>query len=321
MATLPSQAETYASVVIPSYNKWNTLRLTLESLTGQDTYPFEVVIADSGSTDGTLTEVEKFKDRLNLKVIRGKFSGRSGARNAGILEASSPIIIFLDADMITTPDFIKKHVSFHLRFNRNQNKALLGLEVRVNDEEELKVAQGDLNRFLKENPERASIKRSGDNPRKLPWYRTITGNLSLPRATLFKAGLFDLSFQGYGYEDIELGYRLHKLGVTLYHLQIPTFHLHPYTVEQRVETSKLAGRNLAKFFLKHGDKRIPLLLGINPFNKALKVLLGKAFDKWYKRAKTEQATALRGLPALIEDLYTQISKLESYEEYLRQYLL
>ncbi|RLL46918.1 glycosyltransferase [Oceanobacillus piezotolerans] len=62
-----------------------------------------------------------------------------------------------------------------------------------------------------------------------PWMAFLTGNVSLRKDLLDKAGLFNEKFVGYGYEDWELGYRLYKAGgiycasdkVTSYHQEHP----------------------------------------------------------------------------------------------------
>ncbi len=62
-----------------------------------------------------------------------------------------------------------------------------------------------------------------------PWMAFLTGNVSLRKDLLDKAGLFDEQFVGYGYEDWELGYRLYKSGgifrasdnITSYHQEHP----------------------------------------------------------------------------------------------------
>ena len=87
------------SVVIPSFQRANTLPRAIQSVLNQ-TYPhFEVIIVDDGSTDNTREIVEK--SCLLDKRIRYIFQHNQGpgaARNTGMQHASGEYIAFLDAD-------------------------------------------------------------------------------------------------------------------------------------------------------------------------------------------------------------------------------
>jgi glycosyltransferase involved in cell wall biosynthesis len=103
------------SVVIPLYNKRDFIEDTINSVFSQTVQPFEILIIDDGSTDGSYEKVIS----LNLPVvrlIRQQNSGVSGARNRGIEEAKGDWIAFLDADDIWLPEFLKKMMELHQRF-------------------------------------------------------------------------------------------------------------------------------------------------------------------------------------------------------------
>src|SRR5579864_5177617 len=103
------------SVVIPTYNRFHTLRALLEALNRQSLVPskFEVILVDSMSTDETEEFVRNFQTKFSFHYIRQENRGRSGARNRGIMEAHGKIVLFIDSDIIPTPDFLAKHVEFH----------------------------------------------------------------------------------------------------------------------------------------------------------------------------------------------------------------
>ena len=58
--------------------------------------PFEIIIVDDGSTDGTLDEIKKRYD--TVKIIYQQNKGVSSARNIGIKTASGCWVCFLDSD-------------------------------------------------------------------------------------------------------------------------------------------------------------------------------------------------------------------------------
>ena len=84
------------SVVIPTYNRVELLKRSIDSVINQTIKPFEIIIVDDGSNDGTEAMVKKNYD--SLKLIKQKNKGVSAARNSGIKASSGEWICFLDSD-------------------------------------------------------------------------------------------------------------------------------------------------------------------------------------------------------------------------------
>lgn len=88
------------TIVIPAKNEVGMLPKLLSSLARQD-YPgmaeTRVIVADAGSTDGTVEVALSFRDRLMVEVIEGGLP--SVGRNAGAKLATTPYVLFLDADV------------------------------------------------------------------------------------------------------------------------------------------------------------------------------------------------------------------------------
>ena len=81
------------SVVVPTYNRLDTLRHVIPSLLAQDVRrgEFEVVVADSNSTDGTAEYLAAVaKDAPFVRHLPGPYTGRASARNAGIARGAGP---------------------------------------------------------------------------------------------------------------------------------------------------------------------------------------------------------------------------------------
>lgn len=96
-----------ASIIIPMYNAEKHIAELLEALTKQVERNFEVIIIDDGSTDNSYKIATQTKTKFSLKIINQENQGPAVARNMGIKEAKSDIIIFLDSDCIPTKIFIK----------------------------------------------------------------------------------------------------------------------------------------------------------------------------------------------------------------------
>jgi len=83
------------SVIIPTYNRAQTVLRCVESVYAQTFENYEIWIIDDG-TDNTEDLLRPFADRLHYR--RGPASGVAAARNAGIASAQGAYVAFLDAD-------------------------------------------------------------------------------------------------------------------------------------------------------------------------------------------------------------------------------
>lgn len=98
------------SIIIPARNAETTLAVQLEALlaAGAD-QAHEVVVVDSGSTDGTMACAESFSQAFNrLIVLSAPAPGAATARNTGVAAASGELILFCDADDRVDPDWIRR---------------------------------------------------------------------------------------------------------------------------------------------------------------------------------------------------------------------
>jgi glycosyltransferase involved in cell wall biosynthesis len=93
------------SVVIPLYNKKNTIKRALDSVQAQTVKPEEIIVVNDGSSDGSEKIVYGYNHNL-IRLINQKNEGVSAARNRGIAEAKGDWIAFLDADDEWLPDFL-----------------------------------------------------------------------------------------------------------------------------------------------------------------------------------------------------------------------
>lgn len=96
------------SVVIPAYNRKLVLARALRSVYAQNLLPYEVIVVDDGSDDGTASWLEN--DWPQVKLIRQSQRGVSAARNAGIEVAQGDWIALLDSDDEWLPD--KLHMQY-----------------------------------------------------------------------------------------------------------------------------------------------------------------------------------------------------------------
>lgn len=239
------------SVVVPAYNQADLLGHALRALLDQTLAPdrYEVVVVDDGSTDDTPRVVEALAPRIRLVRFPAN-RGRSAARNAGIRAARAGLIVFVDSDVLVRPDFLDQHRRTHAGHGREVLSR--GPVVAVPS---VDAAAG------------ARVPRFAASPAYLD-----TANAGVARAALERAGMFDESFPGYGWEDLELGIRLRRAGVRrVFCPQAVAFHVQPPAqwadVENLVRKEDARARSAAYFYRKTPTLETRLLIQLTPAHR------------------------------------------------------
>lgn len=201
------------SIVIPLYNKEQSITKTLDSVLAQTYTDFEVIIVNDGSMDNSQGVVETYikslyseadcssKARLEIKnrqlqirLINQSNGGVCSARNRGIKEAHGEYIAFLDGDDLWAPTYLEE--LSHL-INEFPNKGLYAIGYRSINSNEVKDICNDNTEWLREEIVH-------------PWdgmLRIYTGSSSsAPRSLLLQLGGFDIRMT-HG-EDIDMWWRL-----------------------------------------------------------------------------------------------------------------
>ena len=99
------------SVIIPLYNRENTIRRAVDSILNQTYTNIEVLVVDDGSIDHSVQMLDKYIDDDRVKVFCQKQNrGANAARNRGIREAKGEYIAFHDSDDAWVPDKLEKQL-------------------------------------------------------------------------------------------------------------------------------------------------------------------------------------------------------------------
>ncbi len=163
------------SVVIPTFNRKNFVLEAIDSVVNQTVKPFEVIVIDDGSTDGTGGLIrKKYPD---IVYIYQENRGVSAARNKGIKIAKGDYIALLDSDDLWKKRKLEKHIDFI-----KQNP-----QFRISQTDELWIRNG---KFV--NPMKKHKKYGGFIfPQCLPLC------IVSPSAVIIEKGIFD----DYGFFD------------------------------------------------------------------------------------------------------------------------
>lgn len=104
----------YVTVIIPVYNREQTIGRAIESVQQQTFSDFELLLVDDCSKDNSIFVIEKYiKADERLRLIRADQNlGAAGARNLGINEAKGVYTAFQDSDDEWMPDKLERQLSF-----------------------------------------------------------------------------------------------------------------------------------------------------------------------------------------------------------------
>lgn len=194
------------SIVIPTYNRANSLKETLESLFLQN-FPankYEILICDDNSSDNTEEVVKELmrNKQHNLRYIKVKSSikGPGKVRNAGINQSLGKIIGFTDDDCIVSRNWIETAIECF-----KKHEEICGVCGTV-------TTIGDCKSRKFTIPRRVDVLSDNGS--------YVTSNVFYRKYALLEAGLFDTDMQYW--EDIELGWRVKKIGPILFE---PSLHV------------------------------------------------------------------------------------------------
>jgi cellulose synthase/poly-beta-1,6-N-acetylglucosamine synthase-like glycosyltransferase len=119
------------SVIVPARDAEATLPRALAGLAGQELdEPFEVIVVDNGSRDGTPALAEG-SPAVTRVVRRRRGEGPGAARNAGVQAASGSVLAFLDADCCPAPGWLAAGVSASADADLVQGRVLPDPEARL----------------------------------------------------------------------------------------------------------------------------------------------------------------------------------------------
>jgi len=224
------------SVVIPTMNKVALLERTLDALARQELAPddtWEIVVVNDGSTDGTSAFLESraWTGDVSLVVVTPPANvGRARARNLGARAAQGTWILFLDDDIVASPGLLRAHLEL---LEANPDCGTIGYAVTEPD-----LIDGPHFHYL----DSRGVARLQAGP--APGRFFVTQNAAVPREAFLVVGGFDEEFSGYGFEDMEVAFRLEdKAGVRFLALTVPVpRHVHHHTLDQYLEKKVECGR-------------------------------------------------------------------------------
>lgn len=201
------------SIIIPTHNKSSYLDVTLHSyMTFKIQH--EIIIVDDGSQDSTKNIISKYKNFLNIRYIYQNNYGLSKARNTGAKYATGNYLLFMDDDRIILNDYLNV-------LQPSENIVLIGyrrelyIKDLINNINNIKDCialfpdslknSSYYERYFRKVLPLYSLKNIS-----IPWVGCTFSNTLISSKIFCEIGGFDENFNGWGFEDLELAYRIFK---------------------------------------------------------------------------------------------------------------
>nr|MDJ0498485.1 glycosyltransferase family A protein [Acidimicrobiia bacterium] len=117
IADLEATALPSIAVVVPVFERAQTLVRTLASFEAQTHRDFEVIVVDDGSTEDITAAVAEADLEVAPRLLRQEREGFGAhrARNLGAAATNADVVLFVDADCMAHPELIVRHLFWHSR--------------------------------------------------------------------------------------------------------------------------------------------------------------------------------------------------------------
>jgi len=249
------------SIVTILYNKASEIVSVLESYSRQ-TYegPMEFIFVDDQSSDQSATIVYDFMEalsrgRIEYKMIRNdKNQGNCISRNIGIAQTTGDIVIVVDADCLLNADFVRRHVEAHAF---NDCEIVIGpLNIETNGADPIQMLK-----YYEGEPWLVITQAGLQDPvNRVGFVNCVTRNFSI-KTRAIPGELFDPRFtysanpeSGYGWEDIEMGYRMYLQGFRMKFVE-EAFAVHVTPVHDDNSATKCLRsiKNFRRLYEKHPE--------------------------------------------------------------------
>jgi len=182
--------ETKFSVIIPTYNRANTIGQAIQSVLAQTYGNYEIIVVDDGSSDNTEEVVRNIKSP-KLLYYKKENGERAAARNFGIKKANGNYISFLDSDDV----LYENHLEVASQFIKEKNNPEI-----INLAFDMKNADGKVLALVDKMPPTVNSK--------LIYGNTISCNGVLLRKDIAENNLFNEDRILSASEDWELWLRI-----------------------------------------------------------------------------------------------------------------
>ncbi|MFV2045027.1 MAG: glycosyltransferase family 2 protein, partial [Anaerolineales bacterium] len=192
-----------ASVVIPTFNRGDSLLRTLESLENQPRLAgeFEVTVVDDGS-DTVIDSIPSTNFGYPIRCVKGPHRGATYARNRGARMGNGEVLVFIDDDVTLSNTALKKLIESCMAA---PNRVAIGnLQDRCPEPDSVFA-----NVVLNQSVEVEHLQRD----EQIPFVECNTQLLAVGKSEFFDLGMLKDPTGGWpNWDDVDFGYRARRSG-------------------------------------------------------------------------------------------------------------
>lgn len=235
------------SVVLPVYNGADYVELSIESVLSQSYSNFEFIIIDDGSTDGTLSILNRYAEKdTRIKVIHQENRKLPRTLSRGFREARGEFFTWTSADNIMHPLFLEKFIG---DMKKHEHTAMVYGNMRLIDEEGTPKTDFDWYADDPENPDHVFL------PKCILELNTFANNF-IGAAFIYRAVaaciVEDYSQYKYGIEDYDYWMKINAL-FTLRHTSFNeieySYRIHPKSLTSKDKELKISENRYKQMLL------------------------------------------------------------------------
>ncbi len=192
------------SIIIPTYNKKDLLLQCLDSIEAHTPFPYELIVVDDGSDDGT-PEALQTRRRIRL-AVHERNRGFAGAVNTGLLMAKGKTVLILNNDVVVAEHWLENMLA--CLYSSPDIGAVGPVTNYIGGEQQIEVPY----RGLAGMKEFAAGRNRLDPAKWIDTERLVGFCLLMKREAVMGTGFFDEGYRVGNYEDDDWSVRLRLLG-------------------------------------------------------------------------------------------------------------
>lgn len=250
------------TILIPTYERYDVLKLTLNSYLNQCSPDLisEIIVVDDGSkcykTNKEIVDETSKISLFPIKYVYQENKGPAEARNTGIKIASGDIILITGDDIIPHKNMVKQHFFSHKKFGFDEKVSVLGKSIWPDN-----INITPFMEYIQEYGLQFGYSIIPDE-NNVPFNFFYTSNISIHKKFLLQNKLFDTDFPYAVWEDIELAYRLKNNGLKIvYNKEAIGYHFHEISFSSFRKRQERCGYAAYIFYKKHPELKD--FLGLN----------------------------------------------------------
>ena len=244
------------SVIVPTFQRRDTVLRSVSALAGQRERDFEVIVVDDGSGDGSAAALRELQVDFPLTVLEQPNRGAAAARNAGAEAADGELLVFLDDDMRADPALLAEHDRSH----REGADMVMG-DLPLDPASPRNLLSWGVGSWAARRCERLTASAAAQ----IGIGDLLTGQMSISREAFAALGGLDPTFTRdglFGGEDLDFGHRVLAAGYkVVFNPAAISYQYYDVDPAKYLRRARETGRSDRELVAKHPELAAALAAG------------------------------------------------------------